>query len=98
MTVALGLKARLRHALGIEIGRAGAIAIALAAAAHAAIQRIGAERTALGLGGERRRTLTARSNNVHHAADGLRAKQGALRTAQHLDAVDTRGEQVAEIE
>ncbi len=37
-------------------------------------------------------------NDIDHAADGVRAVEGALRSAQYLDPLDPVGQQVGKVE
>ena len=74
------------------------IIAALVAAAEAGDLVEGAERAALDQGRRLRRPVTFLGDDRDHAADCIGAIEAALRAAQHLDAGDVGGQQLAEIE
>ena len=92
------LLARRRDAVRADAGgvHGGVVAVASGAEARGAARR--AEGPRLGLGGNLGRAASPPGDDVDDAADRVAAPQRALGAAQHLDALDSAGEEIAEVE
>ncbi len=87
-----------RHAARLQVGKAQRVVEQLRAAQQARRLPVGIVGAALDQDRPRRLALAPPGDDVDHAADGIRAVEGALRTADDLDALDVVGGQVGEVE